>query len=93
MTENESTPTTDPHRATTETTDSTDLMELLYKAALAGLVLLAAIAALQFYLSGSRAISIWVTREYEPLFQAAFNLVLLLLAGIGITWVVGRLNE
>lgn len=83
------TETNDP----TVTTESRDITASLYWAALAGLVLLAAVTALQFYLSGSRAIGIWVSAEYEPLFQAAFNLVLLLASGIGISRVVARLRE
>ena len=71
---------------------SFDVRTSLQWAALAGLVLLAFVAAVQFYLNGGRAIRIWVAPEYEPLFQAAFNLVLLLVAGLGISWLVRRLN-
>ncbi len=56
------------------------------------LVLLALIAGLRFYLEASRAISQWVTPEYRSLFQAAFNLVVLLVAGIGISRQVKRLS-
>lgn len=80
---------------TTETTDQStnrDVVRTLYWVALGALVLLAAVALLQFYLSASRAISIWVTREYRPLFQAAFNLAVLLVAGAGISVVVRRLT-
>jgi membrane protein implicated in regulation of membrane protease activity len=92
---------------TTDTTDRTDTAEptdaadqstgrdvvrTLYWVALGAFVLLAAIALLQFYLSASRAISVWVTREYRPLFQAAFNLAVLLAAGVGISLMIRRLT-
>lgn len=72
-------------------TDERDVVRYLYWTALAALVLLAAVALLRFYLSASRAISVWVTREYRPLFQAAFNLVVLLVTGVGISLLVRRL--
>ncbi|SEL90593.1 hypothetical protein [Haloferax larsenii] len=62
-------------------------------AVLAGLLLLALIAALQFYLNTTRAISTWVNPEYRAPFQAAFNLVLLLGAGFGITVQLRRLTR
>lgn len=68
-------------------------MRFLYWATLAALALLAVVALLQFYLSASRAISIWVTREYRPLFQAAFNLAVLLVTGVGISLVVRQLAK
>lgn len=70
-----------------------DVVRYLYWAALFALALLAVVALLQFYLSVSRAVSIWVTREYRPLFQAAFNLVVLLVTGVGISLVVRQLRR
>ena len=61
--------------------------------ALVGLLVLAMIAAIQFYTSASRAISLWITSEYVPIFQAGFNLVLLLLAAIGISLLTRRLSQ
>ena len=61
--------------------------------ALVGLLVLAAIAAIQFYTSASRAISLWITSEYVPIFQAGFNLVILLLAAIGISLLTRRLSQ
>ena len=49
-----------------------------------GLGLIALIAVFQFYFAASRAISIWISPDFEPLFQAAFNLITLLLAATGI---------
>ncbi|WP_338728952.1 hypothetical protein [Haladaptatus sp. DJG-WS-42] len=70
-----------------------DLPTYLYWGALVGLALLAAIATLQFYFSVGRIISIWVARDYQPVFQAVFNLIILLLTGIGISLIVTRLRN
>ena len=69
-----------------------DLRQKLNYALLAGLSLLALIAALQFYFNASSAINQWVTREYRSLFQAVFNLVVLLLTAAGISRQVRRLT-
>ena len=69
-----------------------DIATLLNRIALAALVLLALVAALQFYLAVSATIDRWVVREYRSLFRAAFNLALLLLAGYGISVQVRRLR-
>jgi uncharacterized membrane protein len=53
--------------------------------------LVAFIAVIQLYLSISRVISTWITSEYRSLFQAAFNLVVLLLAGLGVSYQIRRL--
>jgi hypothetical protein len=65
--------------------------DTLLKAALAVLALLALVATIRFYLSLSSAIGTWVTHEYRDLAQAAFNLVVLLVTGVGISAVVRRL--
>lgn len=71
---------------------SRDLRTYVNYAVLAGLGLLALVATLQFYLSASQAINIWVTPEYRSLFQAVFNLVVLLVVGAGITLQLRRLS-
>jgi len=53
--------------------------------------LLAFVAVVQLYLSVSNAIGTWITSEYRSLFQAAFNLIVLLAAGIGISYQLRRL--
>jgi hypothetical protein len=68
--------------------DRGDLVRYAHYALLGGLTLLALVATLRLYLAASTAIDIWVAREYRPLFQAAFNLVVLLLAAVGISWEV-----
>ncbi|WP_276258212.1 hypothetical protein [Haloglomus litoreum] len=67
-----------------------DLVRYARYALLGGLTLLALVATLRFYFAASNAIDIWVARQYRPLFQAAFNLVVLLLAAIGISWEVRK---
>jgi len=70
-----------------------DLRRTLNYALLAGLSLVALIATLQLYFNVSSAINQWVSHEYRSLFQAAFNLVVLLLVGSGMVWQVRRLRE
>jgi hypothetical protein len=53
--------------------------------------LLAVIAVIQLYLSVSDVIRTWIEPEYRSLFQAAFNLVVLLAAGLGISYQLRRL--
>lgn len=55
------------------------------------LVLVALIATLQFYFSASSAIDTFVTARYRPLFNAAFNLAVLLVSGLGLSVLVRRL--
>jgi hypothetical protein len=52
---------------------------------------LAFVAVIQLYLSVSNVIRTWITTEYRSLFQAAFNLVVLLAAGVGISYQLRRL--
>ncbi|WP_373190126.1 hypothetical protein [Halolamina sp.] len=76
-----------------QTNENSDLRRKANYALLAGLSLLALIAALQFYLNASSVINQWVTHEYRSLFQAAFNLVVLLVAAAGISRQVRRLTD
>lgn len=70
---------------------SRDLSTTLEWAGLLVLGLLAVIATFRFYLAASTAIGRLVSSEYEPLFQAGFNLVILLLAITGISLLARRL--
>ena len=63
---------------------SRDIVSYLEWGAMAGLGLIALIAVFQFYFSASRAIGIWISPDFEPVFQAAFNIVVLLFAATGI---------
>lgn len=64
----------------------------LYWVAVAGIVLLGAFAVIRLYSSVSRAISIWIASEYEPILQAGFNLIVLLLALLLAVMLVRRLQ-
>lgn len=64
--------------------DYRDIVAYLEWGAMAGLGLVALIAVFRFYFAASRAISVWISPDFEPVFQAAFNLVVLLLAATGI---------
>lgn len=93
MTEtNDATTTEEPTVSTDVSGDEFELRETLYKVALGLFTLLAVVAVVQLYLSVGSAIHTFVSREYRPLFRAAFNLVVLLAAGIGISWTVRELS-
>jgi PGF-CTERM protein len=68
-----------------------DLVRYARYALLAGLALLALLATVRFYFAVSTTIDRWVAREYRWLFQAALNLVVLLVAAIGISWEVRKM--
>ncbi|GAB7012584.1 hypothetical protein [Halolamina salina] len=80
---------TEPH----QTDEGRDLRRTLNYVLLAGLSLVALIATLQLYFNVSSAINQWISHEYRSLFQAAFNLVVLLLVGSAMVWQVRRLRE
>jgi hypothetical protein len=91
-----------PERATDdpdddETADDADIISAtmqryLYRGAFVALALFGLFAATQFYLNASRTISVWVTPDYRPLFQAAFNLVVVIACGLGLTVLVERVR-
>ena len=72
--------------------DDGDVRGLILRAALVVLGFVAVVALFQFYTSTVAVINEWVGREYRALFRAAFNLVVLLAAGIGISVVVRELT-
>lgn len=71
--------------------DPDDALRYLEWAGLALLFLLATLAMFRFYNSAGRAIEVFVADRYESLFQAAFNLVVLLVAVTGISVLVRRM--
>lgn len=80
-----------------ETADDADIISAtmqryLYRGAFVALALFGLFAATQFYLNASRTISVWVTPDYQPLFQAAFNLVVVIACGLGLTVLVERVR-
>ncbi|QIB75029.1 hypothetical protein GL213_05310 [Halogeometricum borinquense] len=68
------------------------LVTVLNYAILGGLLLLAVIAAVQLYLSVSRTVTTFVVYEYRAPVLAAFNLVVFLIAALGISVQVRRLT-
>jgi hypothetical protein len=69
---------------------SATMQRYLYRGAFVALALFGLFAATQFYLNATRTISVWVTPDYRPLFQAAFNLVVVIACGLGLTVLVER---
>ncbi|MDS0299603.1 hypothetical protein NDI76_12705 [Halogeometricum sp. S1BR25-6] len=68
------------------------LRTTLNYAVLGGLLLLAAISAVQLYLAVGRTISTFVVYEYRAPLMVAFNLAVLLLAALGISLQLRRLS-
>lgn len=69
---------------------SEGMQRYLYRGSFFALALFGLFAAVQFYLNASRTISLWVTADYRPLFQAAFNLAVVAACGLGLTMLVER---
>ncbi|NEU56066.1 hypothetical protein [Halorussus sp. MSC15.2] len=76
-----------------ESTTDFEIRTNLYRAALGLFVLLAVVAVVQLYTSANASINTFVAHEYRPLFRMAFNLVVLLVSAIGISWTVRELSE
>ena len=72
--------------------ESSRLGRYVNRAILAGLLILAVVAALRFYFAASNAIDYWVADAYRSMFQAAFNLVVLLAVSAGIGWQLRRVR-
>lgn len=70
---------------------SEDATRYLYWGAFATLLLLALIATIRFYLSASNAISIWIAPDFVPVFQAVFNLAVVLGCVVGLSLLVRRM--
>ncbi|MFD1589204.1 hypothetical protein ACFR9U_19680 [Halorientalis brevis] len=68
-----------------------DATRYLYWGAFATLLLLALTATVRFYLSASNAIGIWVAPDFVPVFQAAFNLAVVLGCAVGLSVLVRRM--
>ena len=78
--------------ASGEETTATRVRRGLDYALLGGLVLLGLVAAIQFYFAADRTINVWVTREFRPPFKMVFNLVILLVVGVGLSRQLRRLT-
>jgi len=93
MSETDTTPDGSDASENTEetTTNGRNVRKYANYAVLLVLGLLAFVAVIQLYLSVSNVIRTWIEPEYRSLFQAAFNLVVLLAAGLGISYQLRRL--
>ena len=76
-----------------ESTPDFEIRTNLYRAALGLFALLALVAVVQLYASVNATINTFIADRYRPLFRAAFNLVVLLVSGIGISWCVRELSR
>lgn len=72
--------------------DGTDLVDLAYKGTFGVLLLFGLYATVQAYMSASHAIDIWIAPEYQPIFQAAFNVGVVLACGIGLSVLLRRVR-
>jgi uncharacterized membrane protein len=93
MSETDTTPDGNDASENTEeaTTNGRNVRQYANYAVLLVLGLLAFVAVIQLYLSVSNVIRTWIEPEYRSLFQAAFNLIVLLAAGLGISYQLRRL--
>ncbi|XGI84432.1 hypothetical protein ACEU6E_04070 [Halorutilales archaeon Cl-col2-1] len=76
----------------TDTGDGRDARYYVERGVLGILLVIGFVASLRFYLSATAAIDYWVTDAYVDVFQAAFNLIVLLLVGIGITRQIRKIS-
>jgi hypothetical protein len=67
------------------------LVTVVEYAAFGILCLLALVATFRFYFAASEAIRLWFSPDFVPVFQAAFNLVVLALSALGISVLVRRI--
>lgn len=72
--------------------DADAVVRYLQWGLLALLVLFGLAAAVGLYTSVGRIIEVWVAREFQPVFNAAFNLLVLLLVAAGISGLLHRLS-
>lgn len=56
------------------------------------LSVLAVVATAGLYMSASSAIDVWITDDYEPIFRALFNLVVVLVCAVGLSVLVRRID-
>ena len=72
---------------------ATQLRRYLDRALLVAFLLLAAVAALQFYFQVGAAIEVWIAEPYEPVVKAGFNLAVLLFAAAGLSYQLRRVDS
>ncbi|AUX07865.1 hypothetical protein AArcSl_0210 [Halalkaliarchaeum desulfuricum] len=74
-------------------TTTNRLRRYLDRALLVAFLLLAAVAALQFYFQVGAAIEVWIAEPYEPVVKAGFNLAVLLFAAAGLSYQLRRVDS
>ncbi|WP_123534185.1 hypothetical protein [Halosimplex salinum] len=68
-----------------------DIRSYVQWAAFGILCLLALVATFRFYFAASEAIRVWFSPDFVPVFQAVFNLVVLVASAVGISLLVRRI--
>jgi len=76
---------------TDDAPDGRDIVGYVQWATFAILCLLALLATFRFYFAASEAIRVWFSPDFVPVFQAVFNLVVLVASAVGISVLVRRI--
>ncbi|MFB6169452.1 MAG: hypothetical protein ABEJ43_11505 [Haloferacaceae archaeon] len=92
MTETTATTTTDSETDETAPSTADRVRRGVDYLLLAGLAVFALVAAVGVYTSVQGVIQTWVQPDYQPIVNAAFNLVVLLVVGAGLVRQVRRLS-
>ena len=97
MSDDTPTPTTEPsgEQGAVESDPATggrDIVEYTQWAAFGILVFVAFVATVRLYFAASASVETFVSHRYRPLFMAGFNLVVLLLSGVGLSVLLRRLT-
>ena len=82
----------DATAADADTADERTTIDYVHWGLLAILLLVTLVATFRFYFAVSDAITNFVSREFRPLFQAGFNLAILLACGAGLSVLVRRIR-
>jgi hypothetical protein len=82
-----------PGSGSDDESTAAQLVRYLNYAVLGGLIFVAVVAVVQFYWAVTRTINTFVTDEYRAPVLAAFNLVVLLVAALGISLQLSRLRR
>lgn len=77
----------------TATVSKEKLVGYMFWAAFGLLGLLTAVALFGFYTSVTSIITIWITDQYQPIFTAVFNLVVVLACLVGLSLLVRLLRD
>ena len=81
----------DRERTVEDNGSGRDIVTYVEWAAFGILCLLALVATFRFYFAASEAIRVWFSPDFVPVFQAVFNLVVLVASAVGISILVRRI--